>query len=56
MGKWLIDKIGVRGVQWINRGFLAAMLGVAGWACWITGRTDGFVEATELVEKILKDK
>lgn len=56
MGKWLSNKIGVRGVLWINRGISVAVLGIAGWVCWTAGRTDGLVEATDLVEKTLNEK
>ena len=56
MHKWIMDKFGVKGVQWVLRGLSAIMLGTAGWAWWRTGKIDGFVEAADIVEKSLNEK
>ena len=56
MGKWLLDKVGIKGAQWIYRGIAAAMLGAAGWACWTSGNIDGAVETIDRVTKELDNK
>ena len=51
MGKWLLDKVGVNGVRWICRGLSAAMLGIAGWEIYKTGKIDGLLEASDILKE-----
>lgn len=55
MTKWLLGKIGIKGLQWFNRGLVATMLGLTGWSIWKTGRIDGIIEVSEHVEKSLNN-
>ena len=54
--KWLFDKFGIKGCQWFARGLAVTALGVAGWASWIAGHADGYVDAINKVNEELKQK
>ena len=57
MGKWLLDKVGIKGMQWIGRGIAVVSMGLAGWSCWLSGHADGYVDAIDKVsEELMNNK
>ena len=56
MWNWLVEKVGLNNVQWINRAFGAAAVAMAAKVCWNIGRADGIIEATNIAEKSLNSK
>ena len=54
--KWIFDKFGIKGCQWFARGVAVLGLGVAGWASWVAGHGDGYVDAINDVNEELKNE
>lgn len=56
MWNWLVGKVGLKNVQWINRALGAAAVAMAAKVCWNIGRADGIIEVTNNIEKTLNNK